>query len=387
MEYFIARYEKNGVKRSNRFNKAVYDEAKATEWLQSQGVQNFFFFFEPVEPIEISDSEVMFSGEVGFDITLERLIPYIKSDHKIIINSSGGSLWEAYAIHDTVTRMGKTLEIGVIGLSASAATIFSLMTPNSWGAENSRYMIHNPWIFDVGDADYMAKKAKELNDENDTLANMYANYLGKNTPEFFRSLMNEERVLTAEEAFEIGLIAKINRSKTEYQLKKEKMDEKLTEKLSGIESVLAKVLDFIKPKTPKSLTVSDANGRVIDFPDIEEESQIAVGDNATIDGVAADGEVLIAGGLHDGKTFVFEAGTLIEMKEPEAEPTETEKEVARLKEELTTAKDFKTKAEIYLKDLSAKVAEFRAMVTDGTPAENTPPAIKLEGKKGFTYKQ
>ncbi len=172
--YYIARYELNGQKRATMFDKSRFTEKQASEWLQGQGVQNFIFFFEPYEPIVLSDDEILFTGEVGFDITLARILPYIKDKKKLVFDSFGGSLFEAYRILDAINHLDQEVEIGVIGICASAATLFPLATENSWTTANARFLLHNAFVFEAGDAAFMEKKAKALRDEENTLVKLYS---------------------------------------------------------------------------------------------------------------------------------------------------------------------------------------------------------------------
>lgn len=389
MEHFIARYEHNGLKRAYRFDKNQFTEQRASEWMQSNGIQNFSFFFEPSDPINLGDNEVMFRGEVGFDITLERLLPYLHKGNKIVIDSYGGSLFEGYRIMDAINHLGAEIEIGILGIAASAATLIPLATKNNWATPNARFLIHNPWIFDAGDAAFMEKKAAELRDEEQNLAKIYAKASGQ-TEARMRNLMKEERMLTAKEAKELGLITKINKSKVE--LKTDEMNEKMEEKLNVLEGLMNRVMAYFTPKEPKNIVISDANGAQLDFPEIEEESQIVIGSMANVDGAPAEGDYVIAGGIHDGKTFVFVGGALTEIMEVEEQESE---EVAELREqvealtrtnaELTKKVSNMVKVESEMKALKEQLESLRNVVTTGDVKDNTPPADNVKG--GFSYKK
>ena len=75
MKNFIAKYSQNGVEKVVSFDASRFDKERAEKLLAANGIKDFFFFFEPIEFTDMPDGSLMVSGEVGFDITLERLIP------------------------------------------------------------------------------------------------------------------------------------------------------------------------------------------------------------------------------------------------------------------------------------------------------------------------
>ena len=85
-----------------------------------------------------------------------------------------------------------------------------------------------------------------------------------------------------------------------------------------MEGWFQKVMAAFKKPDVKMITVTTADGTILDFGDaIEEESQIAVGTTATVDGAAASGEFV----LTDGRTLVFAEGAVTEIKEAEGGET------------------------------------------------------------------
>jgi hypothetical protein len=82
--------------------------------------------------------------------------------------------------------------------------------------------------------------------------------------------------------------------------------------------------------------VQDATGAELDFADLADDATIEVGATATVDGQPAEGEYL----LPDGYTYVFTAGELTEIIEPEddAEVAALVAENKALKRQLNTIK-------------------------------------------------
>jgi vacuolar-type H+-ATPase subunit I/STV1 len=98
-------------------------------------------------------------------------------------------------------------------------------------------------------------------------------------------------------------------------------------------NVIEKALNSIKDKLfpAKNLVIQDVNGIEIDFGDeVETSDQIQVGSTATVDGSPAEGEYT----LSDGTVYVFEGGSITEIREPEGEEEEAEEMVDELQEEV-----------------------------------------------------
>lgn len=382
---FVARFEKDGFTRSLAFRKGEFDEAKAGEHLRNMGVNNFFMFFEPTPPVDIDENTVLFSGDVGFDITLDTVLPVIKEGKAIVFDSFGGDLWEGLKIHDAIKALGVDVEVGILGSCMSAATLPLCAATKRWTTPNSRLLIHNAWSWVVGDAATLKKEADALAEENLGAAKIYAELTGATVDEML-ALMNEERVMRADEMLQRGFVNEIKNQKTEEMDSKE-FEKKLK---AQEESIMSKIQAFFKKyPAPKNAILQDVAGNEFDFGDeIEDLEQVEVGTTATLDGAPADGEYPFP----NGKTYVFEAGVVTEIRDTEAgggndeEVEELKEEVEALKEELAAVNAN------YRKQLKAIKAEFNALKN----AYNDEPPIAPAGpggddpagapKKGFVYK-
>ena len=152
-------------------------------------------------------------------------------------------MYEAYAIMDAASEMGVSPNFIGMGIVASAAT---LLTLGKSATENTRFLIHNPWAFDAGDAASHEKTAAMLRSESETVAKMYAKG-SENNAKFFLDLMNEEKFITAKEAKAIGLIKSVkhnnyvtkNQKKMENEEKIKKLEE-TTNRFQNVMNVFAK---------------------------------------------------------------------------------------------------------------------------------------------------
>ncbi len=123
---------------------------------------------------------------------------------------------------------------------------------------------------------------------------------------------------------------------------------------------LLKKIGLIKGSKAKALTVTAGDGTVLDFGDqVESVEEIAVGMTATIEGGTPDGEYV----MPDGKTFVFTAGTLTEIKEAEEDETEEMKQLKAENEDLKKQlSDLQEANEQAITDLEKEVVTMKAQV-------------------------
>lgn len=300
-------------------------------------------------------------GEIGSEITLKS----IENEDSFMINSPGGSLFEGLAMYDYVKS--KKIDVGVIGLCASAATLPLLASPTRWGTPHSRYLIHNPALsifLEQYNSDELKKMSDELRIEQERALNLYLTELN-GTKDEIQNLMNSERIIDANEALSLGLILEIRNMESDnepapqetdlkllynkYQMKiNEQMENKeLQTRVSKVEKILATVAKLFM--TPKMIILQDVNGVELDFGnDIEAPEQIEIGAKATANGEPANGNYI----MPDGRTFSFENGVLTAILEPMVEDTaKLEKELESLKEEnqALRSENEKVKNELTLK--------------------------------------
>lgn len=372
-----AKYFKSGREHYVKFDDRFTQET-AAKLLHSEGVQNFFFMFsEPIAPTSFDEKTMLHAGEIGFDITRENILSTIEAGKDIIIDSVGGSLYEGWRILDAIKLKGYEGKITGTGIIASAATLLLTATSNNSITENARVLIHNPYQYMEGDFERMAIVAKELENETDALATHYSNYTGQSV-EFIKDLMKKDTVLTANEAFNIGLIKQINN-----------MDKQQTE---GLLSKLENLLNKFVPSKIKNIVVQDANGVELEFPDNQSLDTVQVGSAVKIDGQNADGSWT----LQDGTIIMAENGLVTSIERPTSdEVTQLQEANAQLQNKV---KDLETKLaeaenanSVLAKGFEDVRNEFEAVkkMTSKAPVPtNTQtPATGEPKPKGFSYKK
>lgn len=126
----------------------------------------------------------------------------------IYINSQGGLVTDAMAIHDyliSLQNKGKTVNCIGRGIIASAATYILMASKNSTMSKNSWFMIHNVSGGTYGDVNEIENYATMMRKFNDTVRDFYANATGKRKEDISK-MMDAETWMTADDALKNGFI-------------------------------------------------------------------------------------------------------------------------------------------------------------------------------------
>lgn len=129
------------------------------------------------------------------------------------INSGGGDVYEAQAIHNLLKAHNGGVDVYIDGLCCSAATLIACAGDTVTMPSNAVYMIHNPSTGAWGDAEALTHAAERLAVVKETILNVYVARVGEDKREELVQLMDNETWFTAEEALAYGLVDSIS---TEY---------------------------------------------------------------------------------------------------------------------------------------------------------------------------
>jgi len=282
------------------------------------------------------------------------------------IHSPGGDVDEGFGIHDILVAHGKDkgveIETRIEGLCASIATVVFLAGSVRKVTENSDAMVHNPWMDVWGDADDLQKSADQLKIIEDKILDFYVAKTGGNK-EAISAMMKEETWLSAQQLKDLGFATEIIttiKAVAKFNVKKNIMNTQDLNKTidTKFESILTQIKNLFKAKM---LTTTAADGTVLDFGDqaatIED---VEVGMTATIEGGGVpDGDLV----MPDGGTWVFDNGTLTEMKPPEEEETEEMKQLKAENEELKKQlAELRANNEAAVEGLKEEIVAFKAQI-------------------------
>ena len=125
------------------------------------------------------------------------------------INSPGGDVFEALAMHNALTRHPAQIITHVDALCASAATFILLAGDEVRMADNAMLMIHDPWTIAGGNAEAFQKQADLLDAIAEQIVNLYARKTGAD-PTDIREWMQAETWYTADQALAAGFVDAID---------------------------------------------------------------------------------------------------------------------------------------------------------------------------------
>ncbi|HEU4913297.1 MAG TPA: ATP-dependent Clp protease proteolytic subunit [Actinomycetes bacterium] len=141
-------------------------------------------------------------------LTLESMDP--DRDISIYVNSPGGSFTALTAIYDTMQFVRPDIQTTCLGQAASAAAIIlAAGTPGKrFALANSRILIHQPYTEGGGQASDVEIQAREILRMRKLLEDMIAKHSNRSPEQVARDI-ERDKILTAEEAVEYGLVDRV----------------------------------------------------------------------------------------------------------------------------------------------------------------------------------
>ena len=140
-------------------------------------------------------------------------------DISIYINSPGGSFTALTAIYDTMQFVKPEIQTICMGQAASAAAV--LLAAGTKGKrlalEHARVLIHQPSGGGEGQSSDIEIQAREILRMRELLEHMIAVHTGRD-PELVRKDIERDKILTAREAVEYGLIDEVVSTRKTAQL-------------------------------------------------------------------------------------------------------------------------------------------------------------------------
>lgn len=134
-------------------------------------------------------------------------------DVKIVVDSPGGDFYEMVSIFNIIRSFARDkthkIETYIRGMAASAASMIALAAKSGNSEnkitveDNSIYMIHNCWTFEIGDHRVMEKTAKETLRIDELQRDIYARQTGKSRVKL-SEMMDEDTWLYGQEIVDEG---------------------------------------------------------------------------------------------------------------------------------------------------------------------------------------
>ena len=281
------------------------------------------------------------------------------------INSLGGSVVEGFAIADFIKQHSADfLSVTNSGNIASIATTIFFALPfekRTYDINKGFFVIHNPFVpneaIENTTAQGLSDASEKLQEIEDKIVVDIVKATGADK-EAVKALMIVDKPLTIEQikAFnianveELRVVAFFNPDNNKNEMNKNEVEEIVTK---ANNSLLDTIIAIFKKKVV-ALYVTDAEGNQVNFPDVEEGTELKVGDKAEGN---VNGDVLLA----DGRTLVMVDGVIAEIKEKVVEEEEAPNlELEALKAENQELKKQLQAKVVALKNIESKVVALKA---------------------------
>ena len=164
------------------------------------------------EPAEVFIYDEIGGGFWSDGVTPSGLIDEVKAlklkkgdTLSVRINSPGGDVFDGNTIYNYLRSIKARIAVTIDGLAASAASIIAMAGDTISMPENSFMMIHQPWMFTMGNAQVMRKAADDLDIIGEGAIKTYLSRVGDNvTRDELVTMLEEETWLDADRAVELG---------------------------------------------------------------------------------------------------------------------------------------------------------------------------------------
>lgn len=127
----------------------------------------------------------------------------------VAINSPGGDVFEGVAIYNLLREHPSRVDVKVMGIAASAASIIAMAGDTIAMGRGSLVMVHPVWGMVVGNRDDMSQAAELFRTIDDGLVDIYAARTGQDR-DAIDELMATETYMGSDRAIELGFADKVD---------------------------------------------------------------------------------------------------------------------------------------------------------------------------------
>jgi len=172
---------------------------------------------------------IYLKGTIGLDITAEKLKSMVNLNSteklQILLNSTGGSIFEAFELYDILKNYKGQKEFVLLPLAASAASYWTMAGDKISAFKNSIWMAHKIQTIAIGDADEMQLQADIMRALENIMVEAYQKRLPGTKEEILNKLKNEVWMVGWEQLAENGIIDNVIDSVDEIYIEEENKDE------------------------------------------------------------------------------------------------------------------------------------------------------------------
>ena len=131
---------------------------------------------------------------------------------QVYINSYGGSVSQGLAIYNMLRNHPAEVTTVCDGFACSIASIIFMAGDKRVMNEGSILMIHEPWVYTMGNADELQKQIESLNKLSELSVNIYSSTTGVESDKI-SEMMKAETWITPNEAIELGFATEVKGNK------------------------------------------------------------------------------------------------------------------------------------------------------------------------------
>lgn len=299
-------------------------------------------------------------------------------DIKVRIRSFGGDVETGFTMYNELRRYAKDHKAKVTTLGegqvASIATVIFLAGDERILTGHTEPFVHNAWTYSEGDSKTLVRVATELEKCNNMIADHYALHTDLNRDEALE-LMNNDTSITPEEAVAIRFATSIEEVLRPAALKRFSINtnnNKMSNTIKRKTFYAKKLVGLVSNKM-----VTTADGKDLDFYELEDDAVIKVGDKAYYDGMDADGSFI----MPDGETYVFIAGELQEIQSEDETDTNSAEDLAEAETTITALMDKVNELSNKVEELTASNSTKDALIAGYKASSKPAPAQSKEAPK------
>jgi ATP-dependent protease ClpP protease subunit len=126
-------------------------------------------------------------------------------DITVEINSPGGNYFQGVAIYNLLRRHPKAVNVQILGIAASAASVIAMAGDEIAIAHNAEIMIHEAMGVFLGTKSDMAEAVETLQHIDDSMVSTYAARSGRAAEEFAEMILGKDVYFRGQEAIDAGL--------------------------------------------------------------------------------------------------------------------------------------------------------------------------------------
>jgi len=284
----------------------------------------------------------------------------------VYIDSDGGVVDTGFEIYNYLKSLKAPIKTIGSGIVASIATVIFMSGDIRILRPGTNFMIHNPLGgIEYGTANEILSYGEMLKSVQGNLVSFYTKQLNV-TEEAIQPLLDHESWLNIDQCMALGFITQ-NDLPMVARAYINLNDKSMTEKdKSWFETLISSIVNKATAKPAIAMTVTDADGVIIEFPELADGDTPKVGDKANVAGEPANGTYLVGDINH-----VFENGELIEIMEA----GDNSEEVAALKAENEALKEQLATSQNRLEVLVSDVTNLKKKITSRLEVngKNNPP--------------